>query len=352
MKKSRFLTLMPVLVILLLIVCILLDPAACRAGAAEGLALCGRVVIPSLFPFTACILFLSKCGLPDHLRVLSPVTRRVFGLSGGQFALVFFSFLGGYPIGAKLLDAAVRQKRISPQNAGRMLYYSVNAGPAFVVLAIGQGLLGSRAAGYLLLSAHIAAAILIALAVRFFLEKESDTMPETTSRQNAADCFVAAVSDAADALLHICAYVIFFSTVLAYVQGLATVFPLAENLCYVLEVTCAVGMTRNLPLIAFLLGFGGLSVWCQVFSVGKAIAIRPFFFALARLAHGLLSALLATLLLKIFNLSLPAAATTGTSFSFFCNGPALSLSMAAMTVLLLLSLFSENRSGNLLHDLL
>ena len=44
------------------IVILILKPELCTKGAAEGLLLAGRVIIPSLFPFTACVLFIMKSG--------------------------------------------------------------------------------------------------------------------------------------------------------------------------------------------------------------------------------------------------------------------------------------------------
>ena len=52
-------------------------------GAVSGLLLCGQIVIPSLFPFMAAALFISKSGLADLMgRLAGPVAPRLFKLPG------------------------------------------------------------------------------------------------------------------------------------------------------------------------------------------------------------------------------------------------------------------------------
>ena len=134
---------------------VITNPKVCTEGAVKGLLLSGRVIIPSLFPFTACVLFIMKSGGLSLLDFANPFTKRVFRLSPQQFSLMLLSFIGGYPVGGKLLNEAVKSGKISKENAGIMLNYCVNAGPAFIVLAVGGGILGSKKIGYLLLLAHI-----------------------------------------------------------------------------------------------------------------------------------------------------------------------------------------------------
>ncbi|MBR3908445.1 MAG: hypothetical protein IKJ50_01855, partial [Clostridia bacterium] len=58
-----------VFIVLLLVAAILYNPKICISAAAQDLILCGKVIIPSLFPFTFCVLFILKSGALDSLKI-------------------------------------------------------------------------------------------------------------------------------------------------------------------------------------------------------------------------------------------------------------------------------------------
>ncbi|MBQ7725945.1 MAG: hypothetical protein IJT66_02255, partial [Clostridia bacterium] len=87
MKKRLLFNFFAVLSAVIFMVLFLLYPDAGRTGAGNGLLLCGRVVIPSLFPFTACMLFLTRRKLFDRMTFMTPLTNRIFHLSGEAFGI-------------------------------------------------------------------------------------------------------------------------------------------------------------------------------------------------------------------------------------------------------------------------
>lgn len=349
MKKPNYTKLLSLFGAAAFIILVIISPKVCTAGAAKGLLLAGRVIIPSLFPFTACVLFIMKSGGLELLGFAAPFTKKVFNLSPELFSLMLLSFIGGYPVGAKLLNEAVKTGRLSKENAGIMLNYCVNAGPAFVVLAVGGGILGSKKTGYILLAAHIAASLILSLFFGFYIKNENTVCSKTEISPGSADNFVSAVSDAASAVFSVCAYVILFSAVNEYMGYAAQRIPFLKYLSPLLEVTNAVTGMRNIVIIAFLLGFAGISVWCQILSVGKLIRINFAAFTLSRIVHGLLSSLFCALLLKAFGIAVTASALVKYAPTY--SGTALSLSMLSMVIVLIISLFSEKRTGNILKDI-
>lgn len=349
MKKINFAKPLSLLTAAAFIILVITNPKVCTAGAAKGLLLAGRVIIPSLFPFTACVLFIMKTGGLEFLSFAAPFTKKVFHLSPELFSLMLLSFIGGYPVGAKLLNEAVKSGRLSKENAGIMLNYCVNAGPAFIVLAVGGGILGSKKIGYILLLSHIAASLILSVFFGFYIKKEAAVCINAEDISGAADNFVSAVSDAASAVFSVCAYVILFSAVNEYISFFAPKIPFLKWVAPLLEVTNAVTGMRNIVFIALLLGFAGVSVWCQILSMSKHIKINFAAFTLSRVAHGLLSAVITALLLKVFGISVTASAAIKYSPSY--DGIALSISMLSMVIVLIISLFSEKRTGNILKDI-
>lgn len=347
--KTYFKKYTAVIFILAFIALILADPEVCTSGVAEGIIISGRIIIPSLFPFTACVLFLSGSGALSPFRYLSPVTKRIFNINGELFAIMLLSCIGGYPIGAKLLNEAVDNKKISPENAGIMLNYCVNAGPAFVIIAVGSGVLGSKPAGTVLFAAHLASSLIIGVLCGFFIKPQNGINKQSIIRHNAADCFVYSVSSAASSVLGICGYVIFFSAVNAYLNCYSENFPFLKYAKAFFEVTNAVYSAKSIEVMAFLLGFAGISIWCQVLSVGKSLKINLFVFAAVRAVHGAVSAIITRLLIKIFNITV--FVSSAVRYKPFYGGGALGFSMLVMVIILIISIFNKKSTGKILDDI-
>lgn len=349
MKKKNIILTISAAAASVLALFIVTEPDICGRGAAEGIILSGRVIIPSLFPFTVCVLFLMKSGALNILNFADGFTRRIFGITAQNFSAMLFSFIGGYSTGAKMLNESVREKKISPENAGVLLCCSVNAGPAFVILAVGSSTLGSRKAGYILLTAHIISALILSFFLRFFIKKDNAALQSTRTRISVSDNFVSSVADAAASVMTVCAYVILFSVIGSYIDNLSGNISFLRFVSPLLEVTNGVQSICNIHAISFLLGFAGISIWCQVISVGSLIKFNFPLFAAARIIHGLLSSGICMLLLKIFRITLSVSA--GISFKAHYGGAALTVSMASMLLLLLISLFRKKDTGNLLNDI-
>ena len=287
------------------------------AGAADGLILCGQVVIPSLFPFMIAALFISKSGLADWPgRLLGPAVPRLFKLPAAAAGPLLLSFIAGYPVGARLTRNLYEAGQIDEKQANTLLCFTVNAGPAFIVTAVGLGMLHSRVAGCLLLAAHVLASLLAGILAgqwdgRGIKVRELLCRPTKTSQPGIVTAFVEAVSDASVSMLQICGWVVLFSVVLAMLlrSGLpASLVTLLGGLAEVTTGTAAVAPSRNLPLLAALLGWAGLSVQFQ--SLSSLGSLRPRYgrFFAARALHGLLSALLTRLLLFFFPIAVETAA--------------------------------------------
>ena len=302
--KNRLIDYTAVVLILMFIGFLMLKPETCKNGIAYGILLCGRVIIPSLFPFTMCVLFILRSGVLNRFSFLNGATQRLFGIPFRLFSVFLLSAIGGYPVGAKLLNEAVQIKAVTQETAERMLYYCINAGPAFVVSAVGAGILGSVKLGYVLFLSNFFATFIMALFSGRFI-KEKGAVGSNSVRVNAADNFVESTAQAAESVLGICGFVILFSGINSYINLLSTEFELLKIFSFLFEVTNAVTLTQNIFLISFLLGFGGISVWCQVLAVSKNIKINYIKFIFFRILHGTLSLLLTFLIIRIFGVAVP-----------------------------------------------
>ncbi len=282
---------MPVLAALCALYVLIAASDQVIAQCAAGLRLCGELIVPSLFPFFVLSLLLAKLGLPTMLgQRLSPLTERLFHVSGEGAAALFAGLTGGYPMGAACLAELLEQDCISPREAETLLGFCNNTGPAFLVGAIGAGVFSSGKAGLLLYSAHILAALVSGILLR-----PGEKLPSGASlrRGKTALPFSRALSEsvrgAIPAILNVCGFVILFNVFTGLLEAngiserfssvLTRFFPLgpAQSRALLLgfwELGSGVGALRglalspgSLALAAGLVGWGGVSVLFQSLAV-------------------------------------------------------------------------------------
>ena len=327
------------------------NPEICKETIARSIVICSRVLIPSLFPFSVCVLFIMNSGVLKELSFISTFIKKLLGLNTQMLSVFILSMLGGYPLGAKLINEEIEKGEISQKDGAKILNFCVNAGPAFIVSAVGSGFLNSKPAGYILLFSHIFSSLLICLFYRFFDNGFSFNETQSKEELSVADNFVFSAAQGASVTLNICSFVILFSAITGYIEFYSEKFTLLKPLIYLTEVTAATAKTNNIYLIAFLLGFGGICIWCQILSVGKSIKINLFTFALFRIIHGILSLSITALLLKIFKITLPTF-SNNTSFdgNLSVSGTAVSISLLVMGIIFIISLSSDKKNIKILEE--
>lgn len=269
----------------------------------RSVLLCGRVLLPSLFPF-----FIVSSLLGEYLpgsvlsRLAGKVFQKLFHLPGDCFFVPIMGALGGYPVGAKLAAQFFRDGRCSENEAVRLLVFSNNAGPAFVIGAIGTGLLHDRRTGLLLLGAHL----FTSWAIGLIYSAKSTTVKTNNFTDNSKEpsfisALLHAVTDGFSAFLTVCAFVIFFGIVIDLLRRCIP-FPAGAApavLLGCLEMTTGISMLCaaplsplvRLPAIAFLLGWGGASVQLQTVQLLRQGGLPCGAYLLAKLVQGMASAL-------------------------------------------------------------
>lgn len=300
---------------LLLMTVLFLFSRPARDGAVLGLMLSGQVLIPSLFVFLCISEFIIRSGVSAMLgRLLSPVCRFLFYLPGACAPGILMSYLGGYPVGARSAAVLYERGEISREDARRMLLFTVNAGPAFVVFAVGDVLLGSRVLGILLLTSHLLPSLLMGILTGLYGRLKSprrqpeSRKAEPVSPADLAESFVSAVSAAGGVMLSICAFVVFFSALSGVLSALPLSPAITETLPPFLEITSGLGWAVESGSPVFLaaaISFGGLCVQFQVMTAAGEVFPNALWFFCARVVHALSSAGIMALLLRIFPVAAP-----------------------------------------------
>ncbi len=274
---------------------LILDTKTAISGASEGILLCIQTVIPSLFPFFLLSILLTASLTGHRLPFLTPIAG-LLRIPAGAESLLAVGLFGGYPVGAQCIAQSCRNGSLSASDGRRMLAFCSNAGPAFL-FGIGARLFPSMWLCWLLWGIHIAAAWLVGLMtpgggaepVRL-----PDARPITLPQAMKQSLGIMAV---------VCGWVILFRTLIAFAQRwflwllpeaarlvLCGVLELANGACGLLEEE-SVGL--RFLLFSVFLGFGGLCVTLQTFSVTDHSGVDTALYLPGKITQAAISLLLA-----------------------------------------------------------
>ena len=90
---------LPLIAVLTVLGAMLCHSDAAMEGAKAGLGVCADMIVPSLFPFFVFSFLLNGLGLSAYLgRVLEPVMKTLFGVSGAGASAFVIGVTGGYPL--------------------------------------------------------------------------------------------------------------------------------------------------------------------------------------------------------------------------------------------------------------
>ena len=308
---------------------LVLAPAQAAEGVREGLRLCFNVIVPSLFPFFVLSTLVVELGLAARLgELMQGIMRPLFRVNGSCAAALVLGFIGGYPVGARTALGLYQQGQCSKSEAERLLAFCNNSGPAFILGVVGTGIFGDKRVGFLLYLTHALASLLVGLLFRFH---GTDTPSEARRAKpieavTLPSALIGAVSGALQSTLSICAFVVFFSVILRLLTtyGLLTalaqllsVLGLEQEWAYrlvagLLELSSGVSslssggkFTSLASMAAFMLGWAGLSVHCQVLSFLTDSGLSARVYLAGKLCHGLVAAALTWLLARFLPMEEP-----------------------------------------------
>lgn len=315
------------LISIFLIACLLLIfPAEAAGGARNGIGYCLQILIPSLYPFMVLAVFVVKCGLSEKMgKPFERFSRRVLKLPGSSAATILMSAIGGYPTGARSISALYEEGAISEKQAVRMLCFCVNAGPAFVISAVGAGFLRNNQFGVILFVSQLLASMVLSI-ICGITAPDEPPLPQVKHprKRRAADALVESAADAARAMISMCCFVVLFAAFISLLRIFVKEPRTATALSAFLEVTggCADLTRLGVPLwvFSFAIGWGGICVHFQVFSSVGNIRINLSRFVLFRLLHGILAALITTQLIGIFHVNTAVFSNTTAPLTGLISG--------------------------------
>ena len=275
---------------------LILDSKTALLGAQEGLELCIRTVVPSLFPFFVLSGLLTSAL--NGISILKPLGA-LLRIPEGAESLLLIGFLGGYPVGAQCIHDAWKSGSLSRRDARRMLPFCSNAGPAFI-FGMTSVLFTNGAAPWCLWGIQIISAVVTALLLPGAPAPCAKIQPKDTMTPRVA------LERSIKNMATVCGWVILFRVVLAFcgkwtfhafpdpVNVLLSGFLELANGCCAMSALPEEG-TRFL-LCAVCLSFGGLCVGMQTLSAVGELGMGMYF--PGKVMQTMISFLLAQLVLS------------------------------------------------------
>ena len=322
-----------ILILLIYAVSIAAFPSGSSSGALNGIKMCCSVIIPSLFPFAVATLiifeYISRGIKPKNYSAI----------------IMLFSFIGGYPVGSKLIENAYASGIISKKKAELMLGYCVNSGPSFIIIFVGNGVLKSRTLGFVLLLSNLLSSLIIFLIYRRLEKSEYTYDKGKIEILNFSDSFVKSTYDAAYSMIGICAFVVLFSSIIGTVTEIFCGSNI-KQLTMILEVSNGIIQAKgNILIISFLLGFAGISVHFQILSLCNKLKPNYMRFLFSRIFHGLLSAGITFLIIKCFKIRIPTLLPTVYSVTVSEKTLLFSLFLMLTSIIFMVSISKICRNG-------
>ena len=304
-------------------------------AAKEGLLLWANCVVPAVFPFCIAVELLNYTELAHILgRLLNKLMRPLFNVPGIASYALIMGIISSSPIGATITYDLYENNLITKNEAERLLAFTNNTGPLFIVGTTGTLLFGSKLIGYLLLLTHILACLTVGiiLGVTSRIKNENKEIYDKNYYKNSIRANSNDLSDLGVILslsikksialiLQIGGFVVLFSVIISILNE-SNVFIIIGNmlekfyipkeftkslLTGMLELTSGVNiiarlqtsnLSLNIILCSFLLGFCSFSVMLQVKSVVSKSNLSIKTYVNGKLLHGLIAMLYTVILIR------------------------------------------------------
>lgn len=316
-------------------ICLILFSSSNVSAAQNGLILWTTSVIPSLFPFFVATELLSCTNIVSILgRFFNKLMKPLFNVRGeGSFAFIM-GIISGYPVGAKIACNLHNSNTCSKEECERLLAFTNNSGPLFIIGTVGIKMFGSSMIGFLLLITHILACLSVGICFRFWkCNSTSGYLGGNNSKKaishnkvrlsNLGEVISKSITSSISTILNIGGFIVIFSVIISMLKHsnfILIIEPLLNSLHIpakiiesfilgIVEITNGIfaisviplrQISVNIILTAFLLGCGGISILLQVWSIVSKtdLSIKPY--VIGKLLHGIFAAVYTFLFILIF----------------------------------------------------
>ncbi len=174
--------------ILLAMLLFLAFPARYGESIRTGISLWAVSVLPATLPMLVLTALFTGTYLFGRLsRAVSPLSRRIFHISGAGACAGLVSALSGYPVGARTASDLVRTRQIGQDELLAVSGIATTSGPAFLVGVVGCGMFRDAVAGWLLLVSHLLGIYLVSWLLNFRSKRTGNRTSPPVGKRTFAD---------------------------------------------------------------------------------------------------------------------------------------------------------------------
>lgn len=311
----------------ILIIYIIFNPELCLKSALDGSKLFIKSVFVSLFPFLVLInIMISYDAVNIYSKCFGNILCKPLRLPQNCSLVLIVSILCGYPLGAKYACDLYKKNLIDFKTCERLISIASNPSPLFVIGSVGTYMLNNHSLGFiLLLSCYLSCFI-----IGFFLPAPPHNLSSkhlaidcVYEKRNIGDVLNKSINNALKTSISIGGFVIFFSVITTIVKNnilfdivftkLSIILNVSQKslesfLLGLLEMTngCNLVSYNNdfsilfkIILLSFLLGFSGLSIISQVYSIIYKFKFSINKYIKLKLIQGIICSILTLILYKI-----------------------------------------------------
>ncbi len=305
----------------LVLVLLSIQPKKYSAIVFEGLLLWATCVLPSLFPFILLTTIFSKTKAARSMgKVFEMPMRKLYGVGGDGFFIIFMSMLSGYPAAPKLIESAYSSGSVNLSEAKRILAVASPCSPAFLIGTVASGFFGNAGLGLIMYAAITAGGLLNGFIYKIAVKKQPHSANESV-RQNIDflsnisksvydSVITVAVIGGYIAVFYLLSQILTDIKVMVIIQkifGLFTDEELSKGISYsLIEITMGAKILSPsalspllISICVFLMTMGGASITVQSMSFLGKCGIKTRFYLLCKLTHGIIAAILSYILALI-----------------------------------------------------
>lgn len=263
-----------------------------------GLKLCFTSIIGTVFPFLILTDLLFCFSDFSNIKTFKSAFEWLFKINGAGLRAFIAGIVCGFPLGVKVANDLYTSGFISREECERLICFSNNTGPAFVIFAIGAGMRGNIKDGIILYLSMLLSAVVTGVLLGISKKCTKNTAVISANDYN----FVLSIKNAATNTLYICSFIAFFSVVTGLLKSFLPTRLFIPILPF-LEVANAASMlsrlksapTLSLTVTSFAISFSGISVMMQAKSfLNKEIKTKKYI--PAKILQGCISMLFTYLL--------------------------------------------------------
>ncbi len=241
-----------------------------------------NIIVPSVFPYLIISEYIASSdimNLPE--KILGKYLAVPLGINRCSIRCVICSFICGYPSGAICASTLYKNKKISLEEAEHLICFTNNAGPLFLISAVGTGLLGSAKNGFAMYVIQLMSAFIYGI-----ISRRTPTKSRLENLVSKGNDICTCIRNAVGTCINICGFMIaayVLSGSIIYLIG--AVYPkcryfsiISAGVRGIFEISAGVkeisGIDKGITGFAFMCAFvswSGISVILQIKSVASEI---------------------------------------------------------------------------------